>query len=71
LRRTLNGSAVEMEGAAVAQVCVQLGVPILVIRSITDAADAGASANYERFLESSARNAAKLTLATIRKLHGN
>jgi adenosylhomocysteine nucleosidase len=70
LRRTLNASAVEMEGAAVVQVCVQLGVPVLVIRSITDAADAGATANYQRFLESSGRNAAELTLATIRQLHG-
>jgi adenosylhomocysteine nucleosidase len=70
LRRTLNASAVEMEGAAVVQVCVQLGVPTLVIRSITDAADAAATANYQRFLESSGRNAAKLTLATIRQLHG-
>ncbi len=70
LRHTLNASAVEMEGAAVAQVCVQLGIPILVIRSITDAADAGAPESYQRFLESSGRNAAKLTLATIRQLHG-
>ena len=34
LRRELNASAVEMEGAAVIQVCNRFGVPAIVIRSI-------------------------------------
>jgi adenosylhomocysteine nucleosidase len=67
LRRTFNASAVEMEGAAVVQVCAQLGVPVLVIRSITDSSDGGAPANYQLFIESASRNAAELTLATIRQ----
>lgn len=36
-----------MEGAAVAQVCWQLGVPFLVIRSITDSADGGTPDAYQ------------------------
>jgi adenosylhomocysteine nucleosidase len=68
LRRTFNASAVEMEGAAVVQVCAQLGVPVLVIRSITDSSDGGAPANYQLFIESSSRNAAELTIATIKQL---
>jgi adenosylhomocysteine nucleosidase len=68
LRRTLNASAVEMEGAAVVQVCAQLGVPVLVIRSITDSSDGTAPANYQLFIESASRNAAELTLATIKQL---
>jgi adenosylhomocysteine nucleosidase len=39
LRKELDASAVEMEGAAVAQVCAHFGVPMIVIRSITDHAD--------------------------------
>lgn len=67
LRRTLHASAVEMEGAAVVQVCAQLGVPVLVIRSITDSSDGTAPGNYQLFIESASRNAAELTLATIKQ----
>ena len=34
---SFNADGVEMEGAAVAQICSQYGTPLLVIRSITDA----------------------------------
>jgi adenosylhomocysteine nucleosidase len=43
-----DGLAVEMEGAAVAQVCIEAGVPCAIVRSISDDGDAGA---FERFLE--------------------
>lgn len=65
LRRDLNASAVEMEGAAVAQVCARFGVPVIVIRSITDHADSDAEGSYQRFVDTAARNAADLALATI------
>ena len=68
LRRQLNAAAVEMEGAAVAQVCAHLGVPLIVIRSITDHADGGAAGSYRQFLEVASRNAADLALATIREM---
>ena len=67
LRRTFNASAVEMEGAAVVQVCAQLGVPVLVIRSITDSSDGGAPANDQLFIASASKNAAELTVATIKQ----
>ena len=65
LRQALKASAVEMEGAAVAQVCWQLGVPFLVIRSITDTADGGTPDAYRVNLDAASRNAATLTLAVI------
>jgi adenosylhomocysteine nucleosidase len=68
MRRSLKASAVEMEGAAVAQVCFQLGVPFLVIRSITDNADGGTIDDYRTNLEAASRNAATITLAVVADL---
>lgn len=42
--------AVEMEGAALAQVCYEHGVPYAVVRTISDAADDHATASFENFL---------------------
>jgi adenosylhomocysteine nucleosidase len=68
LRRELNAIAVEMEGAAVAQVCDRFGVPVIVIRSITDQADGSAGNSYRRYVEAAARNAAELALGTIHEM---
>ena len=43
-------SCVEMEGAAVAQVCHEYGVPLTVIRTISDAANEGAPFDFARFV---------------------
>jgi adenosylhomocysteine nucleosidase len=53
----LNGQlpgllAVEMEGAAVAQVCFELGIPFAVIRSISDNANENAATDFMRFVKS-------------------
>jgi adenosylhomocysteine nucleosidase len=42
--------AVEMEGAAVAQVCHAFGTPLAVVRSISDRADDTAHVDFPRFL---------------------
>ncbi len=42
--------AVEMEGAAVAQVCLDYGVPFAAVRTISDRADAHASSDFEHFI---------------------
>ena len=43
--------AVEMEGAAVAQVCFELGVPFAVIRTISDNANEAAAHDFMRFVK--------------------
>ncbi|HXI26969.1 MAG TPA: 5'-methylthioadenosine/adenosylhomocysteine nucleosidase [Vicinamibacterales bacterium] len=67
LRSELKASVVEMEGAAVAQVCARFGVPLIVIRSVTDRAQAQAMPSYQRFVDLASRNAADLALATVRE----
>lgn len=49
-RRLPDVACVEMEGAAVAQVCHEYGVPLTVIRTISDAADEGAPVDFPRFV---------------------
>ncbi len=44
--------AVEMEGAAVAQVCYELGIPFGVIRTISDNANEDAATDFMRFVKS-------------------
>ena len=52
LNQALSGLlAVEMEGAAVAQVCFELGVPFAVIRTISDNANEEAAHDFMRFVK--------------------
>jgi adenosylhomocysteine nucleosidase len=44
--------AVEMEGAAVAQVCFEFGVPFSVIRTISDGANEASAHDFMRFIDS-------------------
>ena len=56
LRARLPGAlCVEMEGAAVAQVCAAFDVPFTLLRTISDAADAGAPVDFPAFVEQVAR----------------
>lgn len=59
--------AVEMEGAAVAQVCHEFDLPFAVIRSISDRADETAHGDYARFLT---RVASRYSHGILRRLLG-
>lgn len=61
--------AVEMEGAAVAQVCAMAGVPFAVARTISDRADHDATVDFTRFLASVAAPYARdIVLETLARL---
>ncbi|MFW5802163.1 MAG: 5'-methylthioadenosine/adenosylhomocysteine nucleosidase [Spirochaeta sp.] len=52
MRNELHGDAVDMESAAVAQVCVSNMVPHVIVRVISDTADGSAKIDFQRFLPS-------------------
>tara|TARA_R110001592_G_scaffold303976_1_gene576282 strand:+ start:169 stop:864 length:696 start_codon:yes stop_codon:yes gene_type:complete len=48
--------AVEMEAAAVAQVCFKFGTPFVVVRSLSDIAGKESSQSFEEYLQVAAKN---------------
>ena len=68
IKKTFNADAIEMEGASVAVVCDALNIPFLIIRAISDAADMDAGFDFDKFLESSAKESAKFLIKIIDKL---
>jgi 5'-methylthioadenosine/S-adenosylhomocysteine nucleosidase len=56
LREELAGDAVEMEGAAVGQVCVVNKLPFVVVRTISDQADGTAPQDFDKFLPKIVKN---------------
>lgn len=55
--------AVEMEGAAIAQVCQQFGVPYVVIRGLSDIAGQESSTSFEEYLKVAAHNSSLVVAA--------
>lgn len=68
LHNNLQADAVEMEGAAVAQVCWQQNIPCIIIRSLSDTADGRAEKDYDELIEIAARNSAKFVIDIISQL---
>lgn len=54
--------AVEMEAAAIAQVCHQFGVPFVIIRSLSDIAGKESNISFEQYLKTAALHSAKLVM---------
>ena len=68
LHKNFGADAVEMEGAAVAQICWQHSVPCLVIRSLSDNAGKNASEDFQKYYKIAARNSAALVTRIISQL---
>ena len=60
LRETFHADAVEMEGAAALQVADDHGVPMVLIRVISDGAGDDAAHTYTNFMEAAAERAAQV-----------
>ena len=61
IRDFFRAEAVEMEGAAIGQVCFVNEIPFVVIRSISDDASGHAPVSYESFFKEAAQRAVALT----------
>jgi len=68
LKNELAGDVVEMEGAAVAQVCFFNQIPYVVVRSVSDKADKKAAREFDIFLNTAAKNSFKIVKNILQKI---
>lgn len=61
-----NMIAVEMEAAAIAQVCAQFDTPFVVVRALSDIAGKESHLSFESFLAQAAKHSSQLVLDFIR-----
>ena len=71
LHRRFRADAVEMEGAAVAQVCFQQQLPFLVVRSLSNTADSDVHMDTARFNEVAAHNSSRYVLRIVELLEAD
>ncbi|MBA2873582.1 5'-methylthioadenosine/S-adenosylhomocysteine nucleosidase [Thermaerobacillus caldiproteolyticus] len=62
--------AVEMEAAAIAQVCTQFAVPFVIIRALSDIAGKESNVSFEQFLHTAALHSSNLVLSMLTALQG-
>lgn len=68
IRGDLDGQCVEMEGAAVGQVCTMNDVPYVVVRAISDRADGTSDVDFEAFLREAAHSSSQIVLHLLQSL---
>ena len=69
LQDDFDAMACEMEGAAVAIVCSEYGVPFVVIRSMSDKADGKAVKTYENFMDTAADHSSNIVMNMLQHMH--
>lgn len=60
IRSKFNADAIEMEGAAIAQVCKLDNIPFIIIRSISDKPNGNNNITFNLFLEKASKRCAKI-----------
>lgn len=60
--------AVEMEAAAVAQVCYQYQTPFVIIRALSDIAGKDSTVSFDAFIKKAAKHASTIVMDTIKTL---
>ena len=68
IRDELGGDCVEMEGAAVGQVCTLNNVPFLLVRAISDRADGSSDVDFQDFLHEAAQSSARIVIHLLQDL---
>ncbi|MGL1957010.1 MAG: 5'-methylthioadenosine/S-adenosylhomocysteine nucleosidase [Colwellia sp.] len=63
-------AAVEMEGAAIAQTCLQFKTPFVIIRSLSDIAGKESPTSFEEYLETASVNSSQLVMNMLEALNG-
>ena len=61
-------AAVEMEAAAIAQVCHAMQIPFVVVRAISDVADKKSHLSFDEFLPLAAEKSSEMILAMLNNL---
>ena len=65
LQDDFNAIACEMEGASIALVCKQYGVPFVVIRAMSDKADGAAHETYENMADIAADHSSRIVMEML------
>lgn len=68
LHQLFQASCIEMEGAAVAQVCTLNQVPFVIIRSLSDKADGSADVNFVEFTKLAAERSHEIVNYMVRNM---
>lgn len=68
VRKEFNAECVEMEGAAIAQVCFLDNIPFLVIRGISDIPNGNNEVDFHTYLEKASKRAAKILYSLVQKI---
>lgn len=68
IAQVFNADCVEMEGAAVGQICDAYEIPFLIIRSLSDLANENADVDFKTFAVYAAQNSSRLVKEIIRNL---
>lgn len=55
IRKKFNADAVEMEGAAIAQVCMLCNIPFIIIRGISDTPNGNNNITFDKYLDKASK----------------